>query len=319
MADADALTELLTALHARGAFALRMVMEPPFSLRILAEAPITVLAPVRGRLCIVPDDGEVHWIGPGDVAVTRGPDHYTVANDPSTETSVIIRPGQQCFAPDGRSLHDELMHDVRTWGNAPDGPVLCLVGAYDSEEEVSRRLVRILPPVLSLAESEWDATLVGMLSEEMARDELGQAALLDRLIDLLLIAVIKAWMARPQSTEGAMASQNDPIVGEALRIMRQDPARNWSVAALSLEVGVSRSALARRFHQVVGEPPMTFLTRWRMALAADWLCEPDATVAEVAERLGWSTPFAFSTAFKRIRGISPKAHREHTMASSRSR
>ena len=101
------------------------------------------------------------------------------------------------------------------------------------------------------------------------------------------------------------------MVGEALRIMREDPGRNWSVADLGAEIGVSRSSLSRRFSQVVGEAPMAFLTRWRMALAADWICEPDASITDVAERLGYSTPFAFSTAFKRIRGLSPRAHRQH--------
>ncbi|MEM7390891.1 MAG: AraC family transcriptional regulator [Verrucomicrobiota bacterium] len=314
MPESDALTQLLTAPHARGAFTLRVVMRPPFSMRILAEAPVTVLAPVRGRICIVPDDGEVHWIGPGDVAVTRGPDHYSVADDPGSETSVIIQPGQACESPDGRSMHDEMMHGVRTWGNDPEGSILLLVGAYNSEEEVSRRLVRNLPPVLSLKQDEWDSTLISVLCEEMTRDEPGQAALLDRLIDLTLIGALKAWMAKPREDDDSMRSQNDPMVGEAIRLMRDDPAKVWSVETLGRAIGVSRSVLARRFHDVVGEPPMAFLTRWRMALAADWMCEPDATVGEVAERLGYSTPFAFSTAFKRVRGLSPMAHREQSRA-----
>jgi len=309
MPDSDALTQLLTAPHARGAFALRMVMRAPFSMRIQAEAPITVLTPVKGRLCVVPDEGELHWIGPGDVAITRGPDHYSVADNPSTPTSVIIRPGQNCEDTEGNSVYDEMMFGVRTWGNDPEGDILCLVGAYDSEEEVSRRLVRALPPVLSLKKGEWDDALVRVLGEEMARDEPGQAALLDRMIDLVLISTLKAWMAKPRNDEEPLMQQNDPVVGEALRLMRENPAKAWTVERLGRALGVSRSVLARRFHHVVGEPPMAFLTRWRMALAADWICEPDASVGEVAERLGYSTPFAFSTAFKRVRGISPMQHR----------
>lgn len=312
--DADALTELLTALHARGAFALRVVMTPPFSMRILAEAPITVLAPVRGRLCVVPDDGDTHWIGPGDVAVTRGPDHYSVADDPSTDTTVVIHPGQECRTPDGRSALEDMTHGVRTWGNDPNGETLVLVGAYDTEAEVSRRLMRCLPPVFSLRTGDWDASMTTVLCEEMARDVPGQMALLDRLIDLVLTAALKAWVATAPGREPSIASQNDPMVGEALRILREDPARAWSLVDLATEIGVSRSVLSRRFHQVVGEPPMAFLTNWRMSLAADWMCEPDATVSAVAERLGYSTPFAFSTAFKRVHGVSPTMHREQTAA-----
>jgi len=81
------------------------------------------------------------------------------------------------------------------------------------------------------------------------------------------------------------------------------------LASLAAETGASRSALARRFHDLVGEPPMTFLTGWRLALAADLLCEPDETVGSVAAKVGYSSPFALSAAFKRVRGVSPQEHR----------
>jgi AraC-like DNA-binding protein len=81
------------------------------------------------------------------------------------------------------------------------------------------------------------------------------------------------------------------------------------VAALAADAGVSRAALARRFTELVGEPPMSFLTGWRIALAADLLREPGATVSSVARQVGYGSPFALSTAFKRIRGVSPQQHR----------
>jgi AraC-like DNA-binding protein len=81
------------------------------------------------------------------------------------------------------------------------------------------------------------------------------------------------------------------------------------VASLAREIGVSRATLARRFNELVGEPPMTFLAGWRIALAADLLLEPGATIASVADQVGYSSPFALSTAFKRLRGISPQQHR----------
>ena len=99
------------------------------------------------------------------------------------------------------------------------------------------------------------------------------------------------------------------MVGHALRLLHHDPARPWTVAELARETGVSRAALARRFHELVGEPPMTFLTGWRIALAADLLREPGATIASVADQVGYGTPFALSAAFKRVRGVSPKQHR----------
>ena len=92
-------------------------------------------------------------------------------------------------------------------------------------------------------------------------------------------------------------------------MLHHDPAQPWTVAALATGAGVSRAALARRFNELVGEPPMAFLTGWRIALAADLLREPDATVGSVAPQVGYGTPFALSTAFKRVRGISPQEYR----------
>ena len=312
----DAFVGLLDGPRARGAFALRTVMSPPWSLRILAESPLTLIAIVKGEACIVHDRGETVRLGPGDVAVTRAPDHYTVADDPATPPDVVIHPGQRCCSPDGESVEETMSLGVRTWGNDPDGSMVMLVGAYESMGDISRRLLRALPPLLSLANDQWDSPLVSLLYDEVAKDEPGQAAVLDRLLDLLLIAVLRAWFARPEAEEPVWyRSQGDPIVGRALRIMHSDPAHAWTVASLAAETGVSRAALARRFHEVVGEPPMTFLTGWRLALAADLLCEPDATVGSVARKVGYSSPFALSTAFKRVRGISPKEHRVSAMSS----
>jgi AraC-like DNA-binding protein len=95
----------------------------------------------------------------------------------------------------------------------------------------------------------------------------------------------------------------------ALNLMHNNPAHPWTVASLATAVGVSRAALARRFAELVGEPPMSYLTGWRLDLAADMLRDPDATLASVASRVGYGSSFALSTAFKRTRGISPRDHR----------
>ena len=272
----DGFGGLLDGPRARGAFALRTVMTPPWSLRILAEAPITVLAMVRGHAWVVPDDGEPVRLDVGDVAVTRAPDHYNVADDPQTEPSIVIHPGQHCCNLAGESLEQELMHGVRTWGNDPNGSMLMLVGAYDEASDISEGLLRALPPVLSLSKETWDSPLVALLCDEMAKDEPGQAAVLDRLIDLLLIAVLRAWFTRPEAEAPTWyRAQNDPVVSRALEAMHKKPAHPWTLEKLATEVGVSRASLSRRFHDVVGEPPMKFLTHWRLALAADMLCDPE--------------------------------------------
>lgn len=134
--------------------------------------------------------------------------------------------------------------------------------------------------------------------------------MIDRLLDLLLVTALRAWLARPGSGAPAwFRAHGDPVVGTALRRMRDEPARDWTLVALAREAGVSRAALARRFTERMGEPPMRYLTAWRMALAADLLREPGATLGSVAPRVGYSTGFALSAAFRRVTGSSPAEHR----------
>jgi AraC-like DNA-binding protein len=119
--------------------------------------------------------------------------------------------------------------------------------------------------------------------------------------------VLRTWFARPEAQAPAWyRGYADPVVGRALHLLHHNPAHGWTVASLASATGVSRAALARRFSERVGEPPMSFLTSWRMALAADLLREPDTTIAAVARQVGYASPYALSSAFKRVQGVSPR-------------
>ena len=306
----DAVAGLLDGPRARGAFLLRSSLSAPWSLRIEDEAPLTLVAVVHGEAWIVPDDADRVLLRGGDVAVVRGPEPYTVADDPATPPQIVIGPGQDCRPVDGADSGQMTHLGVRTWGNATDGETELLTGTYLLDGEISRRLLRALPRLLVLRDDDWDCPLVPLMADEIVKDDLGQEAVLDRLLDLLLIAVLRAWFARPDAdAPGWYRAYGDPVVGQALRLLHHDPAHPWTVAELAAAAGVSRAALARRFNDLVGEPPMSFLTGWRIALAADLLREPGATVGSVADQVGYGSPYALSTAFKRVRGISPQQHR----------
>jgi AraC-like DNA-binding protein len=309
-APMDAVAGLLDGPRARGAFLLRSVLDPPWSLRIQDEAPLTLVAVVRGEASILPDGAEAVRLNCGDVAILRGPEPYTVADDPTTPPQVVIHPGQRCTTPEGEHLSTMQDLGVRTWGNSPSGATVLLTGTYQLDGEVGRRLLRAVPALLVLPEQALDSPLIPLLADEIVKDEPGQEAVLDRLLDLLLIAVLRAWFARPEAeAPGWYRAYSDPVVGPALRMLHNNPAHPWTVAALAAATGSSRASLARRFNDLVGEPPMTFLAGWRIALAADLLREPGATVGSVAHQVGYGSPFALSTAFKRVRGISPREHR----------
>ncbi|MEU4444563.1 AraC family transcriptional regulator [Actinosynnema sp. NPDC050801] len=304
----DALAGLLDGPRARGAFLMRTVLDPPWSLRIEDRAPLTAVALVRGDGWLLPHDDDPVPLHAGDVAVLRGPDPYTLADDPATPVQAVIHPGEISTTPDGSELCEQWGLGVRTWGANADGSVVMLSGTYQLDGEVSRRLLSVLPPFLVVPRAE--LPLVPLLADEIARDEPGQEAVLDRLLDLLLISVLRSWFCRPEAkTPTWYSAHADPVVGRALRLLHGDPARPWTVGGLAEAVGVSRAALARRFTELVGEPPMAYLTTWRLTLAADLLREPTTTVAAVAHQVGYSTAFALSTAFKRERGMSPSEHR----------
>jgi AraC-like DNA-binding protein len=306
----DSVAGLLDGPRARGAFLLRSMLDPPWSMRIQDEAPLTLIATVRGAAWLIPDAGDDVRLGQGDVAIVRGPDPYLVADDPATPPQVVIHPGQRCTTPEGEELTGMSTMGVRTWGNSPDGETVLLTGTYQLRSEISRRLLGALPPLLVVTGDTWENPLIPYLAEEIVKDEPGQEAVLDRLLDLVLIAVLRAWFARPEAgAPGWYRAHADPIVGPALQLLHNNPSQPWTVAKLASATGVSRAALARRFNALVGQPPMAFLTEWRLTLAADLLREPRATVGSVAHEVGYGSSFALSTAFKRVRGLSPQAYR----------
>jgi AraC-like DNA-binding protein len=305
----DALTGLLDGPRARGAFLLRSILDPPWSLRIQDESPLSLITLLRGEAWIVRDGAGPAHIGAGDVAIVSGTQPYVLADSPGTAPQIIIHPGQRCESADGTEM---TMTDqgVRTWGGAPDGSTVLISGTYQMHSEVSRRLLDALPGVLIRPAEAGDNALINLLVREMGSTGPAQDLVLDRLLDLVLVSVLRAWLAAPtHELPGWHRAQADPVVGPALHLIHDDPAHGWTVAALATRTGVSRASLARRFAEVVGEPPMSYLTGWRLTLAADLLRQSDATLEAVAHRVGYGSAFALSAAFKRERGISPQEYR----------
>jgi AraC-like DNA-binding protein len=309
----DGLSALLDGPRARGAFLVRCLMASPWAIRLEDEVPLSVTGVVRGQAWARADGEEPFPVDPGDVLIAVGVRAWTLADRPDTAVTVVIRPGQACFAPDGRSLTEEYDLGVRSWGNSRAGEATLLNGSYLVDGEVSTRLLRALPPLFVVREKELGSPLLPLLADEIVRADPGQDAVLDRLLDLLLMAALRTWFSRPEAaTPRWYQAQVDPVVGPALRLLQASPERSWTVADLASAATVSRATFARRFTELVGESPMAFLTAWRLALAADLLLDPDLTVAAIARRVGYATPFAFSTAFKRHYGVSPRDHRVRT-------
>ncbi|WP_406165895.1 AraC family transcriptional regulator [Streptomyces canus] len=303
----DAVSELLAEVRARGAVFRQTIMRPPWALRMASGAPLTLATMLRGRAWIVPDQHEPMPIGVGDIAVIRGDAPYTVADDPATTPSLMVTSADYCAGAEGV---EHASGPARTCGTPAEGAAVLVSGAFERRGELSERLLQALPAVLVVSAEGSPYPSVEMVAEEVARERPGQQLVLDRLLDLMLVSALRSWFDNPDADAPAWCrALDDPVVGVALRLLHDTPARPWTVADLAAKVGVSRAALARRFKALVGEPPMTYLADWRITLAADLLGETEDTVGAIARKVGYANAFALSVAFKRLRGTRPSDHR----------
>jgi AraC-like DNA-binding protein len=315
----DGLSTMLEAHRGHDAFVLRCEMRAPWSVRIADQAAIGLIVMVRGT-CLVTYPGQAPvTLQVGDVALLKGTFPYTLADDAATPVSVVIDADQVCRAltSDGTSWTLDLR--TRSWGNAHGGPVAFVSGTYESASQVSGRLLDWLPDLAVLRAPDCDPALLALLSTELARDLPGQDVVLNRYVDLVLVSALRQWFARPDADRPRWwSAQNDPLVGGILARMHDRPGAPWTLSLLAAEVGYSRASIVRRFTELVGQPPMAYLTQWRLALASDLLLGTEDTVEAVGRSVGYDNAFAFSSAFKRAHGVSPRAFRQQRSDQQRS-
>ena len=237
---------------------------------------------------------------------------HTVA-DPAYGASApksCSRPGDDTI--DGQALFDRIDDDgvVRLGGEGPGTTLVC--GHFSYDRELDHPLLQALPPVIHGDAGRYPGwTNIAQLAFARSKDLApGARALTDRLAEVLLIELLSDL---DQRQSGFVAALADPTVAAALHAIHGDPARDWTVATLAGHVATSRSTLASRFTELVGESPIRYLTRWWMHQATQLLRDttlPTARIAErIAERIGYSTPFSFTKAFVRELGIPPTTYR----------
>lgn len=300
-----ALDFLLDGPRAQRAFLLKAVFDGTWSVTVEDHAPLTVIVMARGQATFTDSSGG-HLVSAGDVILVRACAAYTIADSAETPTDIRILPGQVCIDPTGALLTEAMALGVRTWGNSrSDAATVMLIGTYERETSVGALLLAQLP--VSAVLRAFDASLVEMLGRELVNDAAGQTVVLDRLLDLVVVHAVRAVL-------DSSPAPSDPTIAEALRAIEAHPEHPWTVQSLGTHVGLSRAALARRFSKHVGESPLSYLTRWRLALAADLLAGSDLTLATIATRVGYANPFALSAAFKRVHGVPPSSYRTQYVA-----
>ena len=303
----DAVGEALHVLRMNGTFYCRAELRAPWGMALPATPGCLwfhVVTSGGARLQVAGDGEEVVLSASDVVLVPRGEGHVLRSGDPTPAT-----------VPDVRAIPHEWHGDrYATIRHGGDGaPTTTICGAVRLEHPVAERLVALMPEVVHVPVSPLTARLqdtLRLIALEVEETRPGGEAVITRLADVLVVQVLRAWLAHdPAARTGWLGALADPDIGRALALVHADPARDWSVAGLARELALSRSTFAARFTALVGEPVMTYVTRWRMLVAHDRLRAGDTTVAAVASSLGYRSEAAFSRAFRRVVGTPPGAVR----------
>jgi AraC-like DNA-binding protein len=187
-----------------------------------------------------------------------------------------------------------------------------LCGAYRFAGDVTGGVVDALPPVLTLSSADDDPLreIISLLSRELAVVEAGQQTVLDRLLDVLLVLALRTDFRNSPTAPRWYRAAADPRLRDALQAMHDEPGRDWTVDELAAVSGLSRAAFARIFGEVLGQPPLQYLTEHRMSLARDLLRSTDFGLSGIASRVGYGSPYSFVAAFRRHHGVPPIAWRK---------
>jgi len=239
---------------------------------------------------------------PGDVVLLpTGADH-ALASD--SEPVPRDRPDAEVAPADG-GIYRIGVGPVRTHA---------LCAHYRHDAAVSTQVLASLPEMVHIRADNAGGALddtIRLLARELAHPQIATAVILDRLVDVLLVQLLRAWLAAspPQADGSWLGALSDPLASAALAKLHGDPARSWTTQTLAAELAVSRATLSRRFLAVVGASPASYLTRWRMDLASRRLRDTNENLEAVARSVGYTSVYAFSRAFSRARDQSPGRYR----------
>ncbi|MEU7217530.1 AraC family transcriptional regulator [Nocardia iowensis] len=293
----DILSETIAAIRTGSPTSGMFIRHAPWGRRYPVVPGAGFHVVLQGSCWLVPPGGTPMALGVGDVVfMPRGADH-DLLDSLHTPVTELAQPGEP----------------REVTGPGVRAALLC--GAYELGRQRSHPLLDELPEFIHLpARPGRHPALRGavdLLAAEIAEPRPGSDAAVPALLETLLLFVLRAWLdeqATDRSTGWAGAFA-DPAVAAALRAVHEEPARTWTVPDLSEVAGVSRATLARRFTATVGEPPLAYVTRWRMLTAARLLRETDSPLGAVARKVGYTSEFAFAKAFKREYGLAPGQYR----------
>lgn len=310
---ADPLGEALHFLRMSGSYYARCEFSAPWALELPAFPGTLMFHVVTSGSCtMVVPGAERRTLRPGGLAlVPHGQGHRL--------ESEATAPGIGLFEVPREEVSDR--YELLRIDGGGD-PVTLICGVVRFDHPAGRYLMGILPRLIVLdsdtpLQQEWLQSTVRLMAHEARTLLPGGETVITRLADVLVIQAIRSWLeGDPEARAGWLGAMRDPQIGRAINHIHRSPGQEWTVARLAHEVAMSRSAFSARFTNLVGEPPMQYVARWRMLVARSMLAEGTAALAEIADKLGYRSEAAFSRAFKRETGMSPGAARAVARASS---
>jgi len=297
----DVLTDMLRRSRAHGAAFSHSTARGEWGVRFPPGAQLAIHGILGGEAFAWagrPD--EARRVLSGDVVLVRGPSLHHMGHTPAADVVPFVgHPASEPPAGGARRM---------AFGSGCGDPTTFFCGAYRFEGDLCGGLLAGLPGLTVVrprAGSSLRATL-DVFAGELLQEAPGQQALLDSLLDVILVQVLREQLAADLDAAPAwFRAMADPGVGAALRAIHADPQRDWTVAGLAAEASLSRATFARRFTRLLGLAPLAYVTDWRMALAREQLRAGDTGLAAIARSLGYASEFSFAAAFKRHHGIAP--------------
>ncbi|MDB5819619.1 MAG: putative transcriptional regulator, AraC family [Rhizobacter sp.] len=294
--------------YGRGAWAFRYPGYPHLKFGRVSHGTLHVWTPDRAAAC---ESIELHA---GDFyLLTQGHSYVTssMRRGPHTEAPVI---------QDGVAMH-VAARDTGVVSYGAGEPVVAVSsGRFTFTGEADRLLLRHLPPLIHLRSGDEGAkslaALLELLQRETADLRPGAAIARTSLAALVLVQALRVYLGRAERSEGWLAAVVDPRIGRALAAIHAFPAHGWTVGSLARTAGMSRTTFADRFRDLAGTTPIDYLSGWRMTVARRALRASDDSISVIAERVGYFSEAAFSTAFRRINGRSPRRFRADDTSSA---
>jgi AraC-like DNA-binding protein len=299
----DVLSEVLTLIRLRGELVYTAILGAPWGLRFQA-GPAHFHFIESGEAWVTPEGEAPTLVRQGDLVLLPLGKGHVVSDALGSPVEMIETVAAEHFDRDGLVLR----HGGSEGGG---GAATQFVGGFFSfEGSPLPAVMSALPPLIHIPRNEagappWLAAISRFLLAEAQAPNPGSSLMISRLIDLLVIRTLRSWAASEVNRMGWLGGLGEERIGRALSAMHADPFARWTVHALAAIAGMSRSIFAERFTAAVGEPPLRYLSRWRLTIAADLLRNGGLKVTEAAYRSGYASDAAFSRAFKAYFGYAP--------------